>query len=373
MFINTTEELADSEVDDVVSMDIVEGETIEDQVRRAVDGLVPLLNLERPSDEKIREAVEQVKAYKVEGESGGAEDAKAKGKGKLVEASGKKKQGTGGVRYYALLPEFDLVELLDSALASLSSSSSPLSPQDSVKLAHLQSLYSKLKSDKRVTKRPHVTLVHKTGMREDGDAGRALWEKCASVYEMNPPPVFEGTVRRVVWSQKVVAVVFEDLRVVEDGSGGTPSVEEGGRAGVEGEGWELVENVNRLTISDEGCAARAGGGGVSKKNLKLAKALVDEMPGSIKRRLHVTVGTRDGSVAPVEGKWAVERWREEIAEDAVDADGAGGVGAAQESTGDGEATEKVERGDKGERANDEVWSLEIGERKVRGLIKGLNA
>lgn len=61
MFINSTQELTANEADNVVEMKL--GESMEDAVRRAVEGCVDVLGLEMPSDEKIQEALDVVKSY----------------------------------------------------------------------------------------------------------------------------------------------------------------------------------------------------------------------------------------------------------------------------------------------------------------------
>lgn len=61
MFINSTHELTPSEVDNIVEMEL--GESMEDAVRRAIEGCVNVLGLDIPSDEKIQEALDVAKSY----------------------------------------------------------------------------------------------------------------------------------------------------------------------------------------------------------------------------------------------------------------------------------------------------------------------
>ena len=61
MFINSTQALAPNQVDSIVEMEL--GESLEDAVKRAVEGCVAVMGLEMPSDEKIQEALDVVRGY----------------------------------------------------------------------------------------------------------------------------------------------------------------------------------------------------------------------------------------------------------------------------------------------------------------------
>ena len=61
MFINSTQAHAPNEVDSIVEMEL--GESLEDAVKRAVEGCVAVMGLEMPSDEKIQEALDVVRSY----------------------------------------------------------------------------------------------------------------------------------------------------------------------------------------------------------------------------------------------------------------------------------------------------------------------
>ena len=61
MFINTSQELTPREVDNIVEMEL--GESLEESVKRAVEGCVAVMGLEMPSDGKIQEGLNAVKGY----------------------------------------------------------------------------------------------------------------------------------------------------------------------------------------------------------------------------------------------------------------------------------------------------------------------
>jgi tRNA ligase len=224
MFINTTEELASSEVDECIEMELED--SLEEAVERAVDGVARILGIPHPGEEKVKEGVELVKGY--EPSSKKPDDPKKK----AAEA-----------RYYGLLPEVDLAGLLDAQLAGTEGGK----------------FWDQLKKSGRVTKRPHVTLVHKTEL----PASKELWDRCAGLHTSNSPPLLRGTLGSVVWDGRVMAVSVDDVGV-EEGEGGE---------GLEGE------------------------------------AFVAGLGGDVRGRMHITVGTRDGNVAPVEAKGLVEGWR----------------------------------------------------------------
>ena len=139
------------------------GELLEDS---AVEGCVAAMGLEIPSDEKIQEGLDRdiVRDYAPTVKKPDRDNPKGK---KL------------DVRYYGLLPEVDLEVLLDRALANEHKSD--------------KNFWMQLKTNHRVTKRPHVTIVHKNTI----DTERDLWNRCAALHEMSTaiPPFFNGASR----------------------------------------------------------------------------------------------------------------------------------------------------------------------------------
>jgi len=230
MFINTTEELTRSEVDAIVGMDMEEG--LEEAVRRAVDGVVRVVGVKRPAEEKIKEALDVVKGYKPAMKK---PDEPAK-KGK-----------TSGARYYGLLPEFDLEAVLEEQLKQA----------DGGAHAKAKEAFESLKKGGRVTKRPHVTVVHSKSLPEE----KNLWDECTQLNGLGEPPLFKGRLGNLVWNDRVMALTVDDLDV------------------------------------DAECGAAAG------------KAFLQGLHRDLTGRLHITVGTTDPSILPVEAKDLVEAFR----------------------------------------------------------------
>jgi tRNA ligase len=226
MFISSTQELTPNEVDNVVEMEL--GESMEDSVKRAVEGCVAVMGLEMPSDEKIQEGLEVVRGY-------------APAVKKPDDPKDKKKLE---VRYYGLLAEVDLEDLLDRALAN--------EPQTN------KDFWMQLKTDRRVTKRPHVTIVHRNSI----DTERELWDRCTAL-STTTPPLFKGTLSNLVWNDRVMAITLEDFGV----------------------------DMNESSESQEG------------------GEFVSKLPDELRARLHITVGTRNGKIQAVEAKTMVQQWR----------------------------------------------------------------
>jgi tRNA ligase len=266
MFINKTEGLAEGEVDAVVEMPIVvsgengeepRGEGLEEAVRRAVEGVAGVLELPVPGEEKIREGVEKARGYAAVSEG----SAKGKGKGKAQqekkpteekEKEKDKKKKAKGPRYFGLLPDVALDTLLAGPVAQEPSATA---------------LFEHLRKEKRVAVRPHVTVVHSKALEGAGaEAGaKELWERCAALdtfQDANKAAVFACTLGHVVWNDRVMAVTVDDVRLESEA--------DGRQAGAE---------------------------------------FVSKLPEEVRKRLHITVGTRNASIAPVEGKTLVEAWR----------------------------------------------------------------
>ncbi|KAK7052304.1 tRNA ligase [Favolaschia claudopus] len=257
MFINKTEPLAPSEVDDVVDMEVSEEEGLEEAVRRAVEGVVGVLGLEEPSEEKIEEGLDKAMEYAVPAADAGG-NAKGKGKGKAQDKKKqdvqeeKNKKKTKPPRYFGFLPDVDLEALLSGVV-----------PQEKSAAA----LYEHLRKEKRIATRPHITIVHSKALQEAG--AQDLWDRCMTLDsrgDAKSAAVFECTFGHVVWNSRVMAVTVEDVKLVKEQEG-------------------------------EGDNQQAGAEFVSK------------MPEELRKRLHITVGTGNSGIAAVEAKSLVEGWR----------------------------------------------------------------
>jgi hypothetical protein len=143
-FIAQREELDEGEVDAVIEMDITED--LEHALDRAVDGCVRALGLEKPDQEKIGLALAAARAYEPTKRK---EDRKEKEK--VKEKGEEKKNKAKPPRYYGFVPEVDLLELLNPVFSA---------PGDA-EAADGRQFLTRLKKNSRVTKQPHITIVHR--------------------------------------------------------------------------------------------------------------------------------------------------------------------------------------------------------------------
>lgn len=229
-FLRDSEELAEHEVDEVIEMEV--DESIENSLARAVNGVVELLGVEKPSDEKMGEALRIAQQHRI------ADKQEIKQVGK------KAKNATP--RYYGLLPEIDLMGVIESTM------NSNIEVPDSARV-----FWEHLKRESRIAGRPHVTIVHINEKEKNGD----IWAACERLMQ-DSPPLFELKLGNLVWNNRVMALTVEDLSFV---------VERGGE--------------------------------------EAAQKLLDVLNEETKARLHITVGTKEPSIPPVEAKALVENYR----------------------------------------------------------------
>lgn len=241
MFIEQTEGLGENEVDDIIDMDIAED--LDDGLSRAVDGLVRILGLKRPSDEEMGEALTLARTYTPQSSK------KDAGKKATNAAKSKEKETlTKQPRYFGLLPELDLDAIVGGRLAEADA------PPEAKKL------WDEMKKKGRVSKRPHITIVHSKNLPED----QPLWDRCTLLHRTATPPSFSFKLGHVVCNERLMAVTVDELRVSSDGE---------------------------------------------KADLEAGAEFVEKLPQGVRKRLHITVGTRDPSINPFEARSLVEEWR----------------------------------------------------------------
>jgi tRNA ligase len=151
-------------------------------------------------------------------------------------------------RYFGLLAEIDLINALNAPLTSSSS---------------MREFWDALKARKTggIARRPHVTIVHSKQLPECAE----LWERCTALYALPAPPLFCARLGHVVANERIMAVTVEELRVDD------PEADD-----------------------DE---AQAG------------SVFVSQLGHALRESLHVTIGTRDADVLPVEAGALVAAFR----------------------------------------------------------------
>ncbi|TCD71017.1 hypothetical protein EIP91_000515 [Steccherinum ochraceum] len=186
MFLNQTQELQDDEVDDVIEMDLEED--LESALKRIVDRLVEILGLERPTTEKMGEAVSVIRGY-----APSTSTTRELGKPSA-------RQKASGPRYFGLVPEVDLQKLVGGLQLPESG----------------KAFWEGLVKNKRLGERsPHVTIVHSKDL--EGLNGE-LWNRCLALAPLNAPntTLFSFRLGHLLWDGKVMAITITDLAVSTD-------------------------------------------------------------------------------------------------------------------------------------------------------------
>lgn len=214
------------EADKVIEMNLEDSP--EQAVRRVIDVLVPLLGLDRPNDEAIQGAVQSAMGY--------SPAVKKDVKGVKIPPP----------RYYGILPEIDIVDLINEAVES---------NDDSVP-EEFNAFWKELRSSRRIPPRPHITISHHNNLPQE----QAIWDACQAVAK---PPSSEFRVRldKAITDGRVMSLTVEELEVIEG-----PEAEKG-------------------------------------------RDFMAELPQELLARLHITVGTADKTISPYEGKVLTEKWK----------------------------------------------------------------
>lgn len=119
--------------------------------------------------------------------------------------------------------------------------------------------WNHLKKKQRVAVKPHVTIAH----RKEFPESKRLWERCEQLVDEEPRSEFQLHMTHVVWDGRVMALVVESV---------TP-------------------------------APRGG------KEEAVAQKFVSHLEEEVRERFHVTVGTREAAISPVEAKTLVKGWK----------------------------------------------------------------
>jgi len=244
-FISTSEELSESEVDEIIEMDL--HEDTESAVRRAASGLSKALQLEMPSQDAIREALRVSQGYVV---PSGSKRAMT-----LLGKTVSREKSKGTPRYFGITPTeetgWPLNTIVNSALAGLADESGH---------KQLQNLWKAMSDGGRVTDHPHITLVHQASLKSATAADvRSLWDACNnSMEEVH----LKFRLSHLIYNSRIMALVVDSDSILETSSQ-QPS--------------NIMKSINPPTFE----------------------------------RLHITVGTADRDVKPVEAGELILRWRKQ--------------------------------------------------------------
>ncbi|KAG8959575.1 hypothetical protein FRC03_007764 [Tulasnella sp. 419] len=229
----------DDEVDDALTIEVKDEDTLEEDVKKVVNRLVELIKgLKRPSDEAIKAAVEAAKNYQAP---------------KKAEEEMIKSFREFSPRYFSIDPDINLCDLIKKALAS------PQEEWDQDDLEEMRTFFKNLREEDRVTSNPHITIVHKSELGDEWC--KAIWDMCMKLYKDINPPFFTFRLGALVEDGDIMALTVDDLDVAE-----------------------------------------------GAENIEEAKALLAEFSKTFRKKLHITVGTRDESVKPFLAQAMVYSW-----------------------------------------------------------------
>lgn len=190
-------------------------------------------------------------------------------------------------RYYGFdLPDLDLKQLIESTLGPSSSSEPEEFPELNASITQDQEsqhrdtvcrFWSMLLAKGRVKPRPHVTIVHVSALKSKDDNDIALWDACTSLCV--PPSRFSnsfllgtGIIQQPEWLIKPNSIICDD---------------------------KVMAIAVDLTYAAS----------TNPRQSEQADGFLSMLPQNLRSRLHITVGTQDVTVHPVEAKELTNRWR----------------------------------------------------------------
>lgn len=174
---------------------------VEDTQRAAlgkvVDSLVKILNLRRPTEQEIDEALAAVSEYKV-----------------TTPYHAPARVGKA-VRYFGLAPEIDINAVVDDALKT---------PMTEAAEVSARRFITSLRAKGRVTQRPHITLSHNKNVAAEKEAAgegappgpqQIAWDTCTALAETGISPFYDFDVTHLAWDDRTMAFVVGNLRPQE--------------------------------------------------------------------------------------------------------------------------------------------------------------
>ncbi|KAK4052810.1 tRNA ligase [Microbotryomycetes sp. JL201] len=241
----------------------------------ALQGVVP--GVTEPSEEQFKQAIEYASSWTPEK------------KKVITKEQVDKKKAKVKPRYYGVKVEADLANFVQKALEMHQPAVFDGASQDDT--------FSFLVKHGRVEKNPHVTLVHENEIK-DADATSKVADKAAAalaaaagaVTATPAPPKMDETARQrkqALWNK------YSNM-VKQAEQHGSQTLEVDVTLGPRIAWDKRVMTIEVSGLDSAHAVPGAGNDGI-------------EMPGQgDDRHAHVTVGTRDDKIRPVEGKWLLE-------------------------------------------------------------------
>lgn len=187
---------------DPEDFDRIIGIEVEDQPRvaleKVVDGIVDILGLSKPTSEALDEALRVASEYKPK--------TPYHAPAKISKA----------IRYFGLAPEIDLSELVTTILAKSPSTSA-------------EALFTEIKTNRRITAKPHVTLSHEKNVEAEREAlgpnvepgpHQRCWDQCKTLATEadNKTSMYRYNITHLVWDDRVMSLIIDELHPCEAGT-----------------------------------------------------------------------------------------------------------------------------------------------------------
>lgn len=242
-----------------------------EQVVKVIEGLIEagVPGVSMPSEEKLQQVIEWAKTYEPEKKKVVAKEVVEKKKAAAAKAK---------PRYYGVKVDTDLKSIVEEALARTTSKD--------------QDLWTALVASNRVEKHPHVTLVHENEVKLPAPASPSTGATPSA-----PSPAATAPNEATRLHKKALWDRYADLVKKADTAGAStldvsvtlgPKIAWDSRA-MAIEVSQLKGGSFEIEMPSE--ALQYGSGGDGDRRIPHA---------------HVTVGTKEDKIRPVEGKWLLE-------------------------------------------------------------------
>ncbi|WFD45023.1 RNA ligase (ATP) [Malassezia psittaci] len=178
---------SDDQFHNVIDLDLED--PLDVALHRILDQLCPLLNLPRPADSRIEDALNKAKSYI------------PKTKKPLPDLVQSNPYQVHPTSYIGIFVHVDILQFVLKQLASM-----PTELRQAP-----ESFIEDMRSAGRLTSRQHVTLVHRSD--EDTEAER-LWDELYPIATRNVSerPMFRVTIKALVWNVSVMALEVDDIQ-----------------------------------------------------------------------------------------------------------------------------------------------------------------
>jgi tRNA ligase len=159
-------------------------------LEKVVDGIIELIGLTKPSEEELDEALKVAAEYKTK--------TPYHAPAKISRA----------IRYFGLAPEIDLSELVSTILAQ--------SPN-----ATAESLFTDIKSNYRITAKPHVTLSHEKNVESERERlpngpHQKCWDQCKLLAADSAASMYKYNITHLVWDDRAMSLIIDALHPCDE-------------------------------------------------------------------------------------------------------------------------------------------------------------